>query len=182
MHNETTEYRAKFDKMDVIARTDELTGLNNRRGLYDLGQTTLKFAKAMGQSGMVVYCDMDGLKKINDTYGHETGDRAIMAESIILKGNFRSNDVVSRIGGDEFALICPGLTPEAFERIKAQVNIDCEKWSIDNKTPFPLSISMGAVVYPCDNEGYQITALLSKADDLLYKEKRAKKNTDKKKK
>ena len=176
MHNETTEYRAKFDKMDVIARTDELTGLNNRRGLYDLGQTTLKFAKAMGQSGMVVYCDMDGLKKMNDTYGHEAGDRAIMAESIILKGNFRSNDIVSRIGGDEFALICPGLTPEAFTRIKAQVNIDCEKWSIDNHTPFSLSISMGAVVYPSENDGYQLTALLSKADDLLYKEKRAKKN------
>ena len=182
MHNETTEYRAKFDKMDVIARTDELTGLNNRRGLYDLGQTTLKFAKAMGQSGMVVYCDMDGLKKMNDTYGHEAGDRAIMAESIILKGNFRSNDIVSRIGGDEFALICPGLTPEAFTRIKAQVNIDCEKWSIDNHTPFSLSISMGAVVYPGESDGYQLTALLSKADDLLYKEKRAKKNLDSAKK
>lgn len=182
MHNETTEYRAKFDKMDVIARTDELTGLNNRRGLYDLGQTTLKFAKAMGQSGMVVYCDMDGLKKINDSFGHETGDRAIVAESIILKGNFRSNDVVARIGGDEFAIICPGLTSPAFERIKGQVNKDCEKWSVDNRTPFPLSISMGAVVYPSDEDGYQITALLSKADELLYKEKRAKKNADKRKK
>lgn len=176
MHNETTAYRAKYDKMDVIARTDELTGLNNRRGLYELGQTTLHYAKVMEQSGMIVYCDMDGLKKINDTYGHETGDRAILAESIILKGNFRSNDILARIGGDEFALICPGLTSSAFERIKNQINEDCEKWSEDNNTPFVLSISMGATTYPSEKDGYQITALLSKADSLLYMEKRRKKN------
>ena len=102
MDKEKTTFRAKYDKLDVIARTDELTGLNNRRGLFDLGQVTLNFAKTMKQSGMIVYCDMDGLKKINDTFGHESGDRAIIAESIILRGNFRSNDIVSRIGGDEF--------------------------------------------------------------------------------
>ena len=175
MHNETTKYRAKFDKLDVIARTDELTGLNNRRGLYELGQTTLKFAKAMGQSGMIVYCDMDGLKKINDTYGHETGDKAIVAESIILKGNFRSNDVVARIGGDEFALVCAGMNENAFKRIKEQVDADCVKWSEDNKSPFRLSISMGAIKYPSETDGYEIAPLLSQADSLLYIEKRNKK-------
>lgn len=129
----------------------------------------------MGQSGMIVYCDMDGLKKINDTYGHETGDKAIVAESIILKGNFRSNDVVARIGGDEFALVCAGMNENAFKRIKEQVDADCVKWSEDNKSPFRLSISMGAIKYPSETDGYEIAPLLSQADSLLYIEKRNKK-------
>ena len=175
VHNETTKFRAKYDKLDVIARTDELTGLSNRRGLYDLGQTTLKFAKAMNQTGMIIYCDMDGLKKINDTFGHEAGDRAILAESVILKGNFRSNDIVARIGGDEFAIICPGLNEEAFKRIREQIEEDCRLWSEGNNSQFKLSISMGCVTYPSERVGYQITPLLSEADSLLYLEKRQKK-------
>lgn len=175
MDKEKNSFRAKYDKLDVIARTDELTGLNNRRGLYDLGQVTLNFAKTMKQSGMIVYCDMDGLKKINDTFGHESGDRAIIAESIILRSNFRSNDIVSRIGGDEFAIICPGLTKEAFQRIQGQVDIDCNRWTEENNSPYKLSISMGAVQYPSTKMGYQITPLLAEADKVLYKVKREKK-------
>ncbi len=175
MDKEKNKFRAKYDKLDVIARTDELTGLNNRRGLYDLGQITLNFAKTMKQSGMIVYCDMDGLKKINDTFGHESGDRAIVAESIILRGNFHSNDIISRIGGDEFAIICPGLTKEAFQKIQSQVDVDCDKWTEDNNSPFNLSISMGAVTYPSTKVGYQITPLLAEADKVLYKIKREKK-------
>lgn len=179
VNSETTKYRAKYDKMDVIASTDELTGLNNRRGLYEVGQATLKLAEKMGQHGMVIYSDMDGLKKINDTYGHEAGDRAILAESIILKGNFRSNDIISRIGGDEFAIICPGLTLEAFERIKEQIDKDCALWTEGNKAGFTLSISMGCMEYPSDKVGYQITPLLSEADSLMYIEKRNKKKLQK---
>lgn len=175
IHSETTKYRAKYDKLDVIASTDELTGLHNRRGLYDLGETALTLDEKSGRSGMIIYCDMDGLKKINDSLGHEAGDRAILAESIILKGNFRSNDIIARIGGDEFAIICPGLTKEAFERIKKQIAEDCDQWSLGNTSDFVLSISMGCIEYPSDRVGYQITPLLSEADSLMYIEKRRKK-------
>lgn len=181
VNSETTKYRAKYDKMDVIASTDELTGLSNRRGLYEVGQATLKLAEQTEQRGMVIYSDMDGLKKINDTYGHEAGDRAILAESIILKGNFRSNDIIARIGGDEFAIICPGLTNESFNRIKEQIEKDCLLWSEGNKAGFELSISMGCVEYPSDKVGYQITPLLSEADSLMYIEKRNKKKMQKEK-
>lgn len=175
MNSETKKFRAKYDKLDVIASTDELTGLHNRRGLYDLGETALSLDEKSGRSGMIIYCDMDGLKKINDTIGHEAGDRAILAESIILKGNFRSNDIIARIGGDEFAIICPGLTKDAFVRIKKQIDEDCDMWSLGNNSNFILSISMGCVEYPSDRVGYQITPLLSEADSLMYVEKRNKK-------
>ena len=174
-HNETSRVRKKIDELDLIASTDELTGVYNRRGFYSYGETTLKFAKAMGQSGIVLYCDMDGLKKINDVYGHEAGDRAILAESIILKSNFRSNDVIARIGGDEFAIICPGLTKDALRHIRNQIDEDCRIWSGGNEQGFSLSISMGYVEYPSAKMGYKITPLLSEADSLMYMEKRDKK-------
>ena len=175
-HNETSRVRKKIDELDLIASTDELTGVYNRRGFYSFGETTLKFAKAMEQSGMIIYCDMDSLKKINDVYGHEAGDRAILAESIILKSNFRSNDIIARIGGDEFAIISPGLTKEALRGIRNQIDEDCKIWSGGNEQGFTLSISMGAVAYPSTKMGYKITPLLSEADSLMYIEKRAKKS------
>lgn len=170
---EQNKFRKKFKELDIVANTDELTGLYNRRGLFDFGQTTLKFSKAMNQTGLLIYGDMDGLKKINDNYGHEAGDRAIIAESIILKGNFRSNDIIARIGGDEFVIISPGLTEEAFERIQENIVADCRLWTETNKTQFDLSISLGFVKFPSEKVGYQITPLLSEADSNLYIKKRS---------
>jgi len=173
--NERSQYRKRFTKLDITANTDELTGLYNRRGLFDLGQTALKFAKAMNQKGILIYCDMDGLKNINDTYGHEAGDRAIIAESIILKGNFRSSDVIARIGGDEFVVICPELTEEAFKTIEFSIQNDCKRWTEANESKFKLSISMGVIKFPSDKVGYEMTPLLSEADANLYIIKRSKK-------
>lgn len=177
VHNEGTKFKAKNKQLDLIARTDELTGLLNRRGLYDMGQTTLKYARTMGQNGVIVYCDMDGLKQINDSFGHETGDQAIIAEAQILKKNFRSNDVVARLGGDEFAMVSPGLTSEAFERIKRQIDEDCEAWCEENNVPYTLSISMGAVPYPNNKNEYNLINLLAEADEKLYEIKNFKKKS-----
>ncbi|WP_027729362.1 diguanylate cyclase [Treponema sp. C6A8] len=173
--SEKTKFHKKFKELDAVANTDELTGLYNRRGLFDFGKTTLQFAKAMNQSGMIIYCDMDGLKKINDTFGHEAGDCAIIAESIILKGNFRSNDIVARIGGDEFVIISPGMKEETFQRIRDSINEDCRLWTEKNNSKYTLSISMGYVKFPSEKVGYQITPLLSEADANLYVAKRDKK-------
>jgi len=164
----------KYDRLDFVASTDELTGLYNRRGLYDAGTSLLKHSEKIGQEGLVIYCDMDGLKKINDNFGHEAGDRAIIAESIILKGNFRSNDIISRIGGDEFAMVCPGMTVDAYEKIRKTIDEDCKHWTETSKSDYKLSLSMGYVKYPSPKGEYQLVRLLSEADEMLYTEKHKK--------
>lgn len=182
VQNEKDLFNKRFDRLDIVARTDELTGLKNRRGMFEFGQALLNIGQAMEHKGLVIYCDMNGLKKINDTYGHEAGDNAIIVEAEILKKHFRSNDVVARIGGDEFAMVCPGLTAETFSEIRAEIDAECEKWSQKNPVGYKISICMGFVSYPSKKGSYQIAKLLSEADDVLYKEKKAKKAALKKKK
>ncbi|MCQ2591601.1 MAG: GGDEF domain-containing protein [Treponema sp.] len=172
---EKTVITDKYTKLDLIANTDELTGLRNRRGFIQIGQATMNYSEATGTTGLVIFCDMDGLKKINDTYGHEAGDEAIKAQGQILRQNFRGNDVLSRLGGDEFAVISPGMTEEKFLELKANIDKDCAEWTKNNQSPFGLSISMGYCLYPDEKNGYQLNKILSDADSSLYKEKRRKK-------
>lgn len=172
---EQKEMSSQNKKLDIIAHTDELTGLNNRRGFMDFGQEALNISENINQSGLIVFCDMDGLKTINDTYGHEAGDKAIKAQADILNNTFRSNDILGRIGGDEFALVCPGLTEENFQKIRERVAKACKEWTKHNKSKFALSISMGKVKFPDIEHGYKMDYLLSQADGQLYEEKRFKK-------
>ena len=166
--NEQSMIKDRYKKMDLMAHTDELTGLSNRRGFMELGVTTMNFAQNIDGNGLVLYCDMNGLKKINDTYGHETGDAAIQAQGEILKSNFRSNDIVARLGGDEFAVICPGLKPDRLAVIKQNIDANCRNWEVENEVPFELSICFGSVEYPHPEAGYILDELLSIADKDLY--------------
>ncbi|MCR4743317.1 MAG: GGDEF domain-containing protein [Treponema sp.] len=175
LYEEQSQMESQNKKLDLIANTDELTGLRNRRGFMELGKVCLNLSKEMRTSGLVVYCDMDGLKKINDTYGHEAGDIAIKAQAKILSKAFRSNDVLGRLGGDEFALICPGLSENQLKKIQDKVTKACKEWKKTSKSEFDLSISMGSIKYPTEIEGYKMDALLPLADNCLYLEKRAKK-------
>lgn len=179
-HEESERFKKRWLKTDQMAQTDELTGIKNRRYFFDLGNATMTFADTVSQEGLVIYCDMDGLKKINDNYGHDAGDKAIQAEAKILSSNFRTNDVVARIAGDEFAIICQGITESAFEKIKKNIEEDCVKWTMESGSPFLLSISLGAIKFPSEKGGYNLDKLLSEADHKLYQEKKRKKSAWKK--
>jgi len=172
---QTEKIKSQYSKLDIVANTDELTKLYNRRGLFELSHAKLEKAKKKKTKGYVVYCDIDGLKQINDTFGHESGDVAIIAESKILKRYFGKTDVVARIGGDEFVIVGEGSSYEELEAIRKRIDDECEKWVIKNKSQFKLSISMGFVTFPSDKSEYQLTSLLSEADNALYAEKRRKK-------
>ena len=88
-----------------MAFTDELTGLFNRRGFLFLASQQLKLAFRNGCDSILFFCDLDGFKTINDRYGHETGDLALMRAARVMKRTFRRSDIIGRLGGDEFVAV-----------------------------------------------------------------------------
>lgn len=154
------------------SKTDVLTNIFNRRGFLDAGQDAINLTIKMNMEGLVCFGDMDNLKFINDTYGHEMGDRAIQTQAEILKTVFRKNDVLGRLGGDEFAAVLTGLDLDTFENIKAKIEKVSKAYSKKNGLPFEISISVGAIEF--SPEDHDINILLKKADELQYIEKRRK--------
>ncbi|MEJ2323606.1 MAG: GGDEF domain-containing protein, partial [Nitrospirota bacterium] len=94
--------------MRSLSLTDELTGLSNRRGFFNLVDQLLKMAKRMNTVIYMLYADLDSLKSINDVYGHHEGDNILKDVAHILKTTYRESDIVARIGGDEFVVIPVG--------------------------------------------------------------------------
>ncbi|MCQ2583795.1 MAG: GGDEF domain-containing protein [Treponema sp.] len=170
--NEAESLEKTNQELTSTSRTDELTRVLNRRGFMSAGQQALQFAKSIGKTGLVVFCDMDGLKKINDTYGHEIGDKAIQAEAKALKASFRTSDVVGRLGGDEFAIVAIGQTMNNFDRMYNKILHNCRSASAEYDLPHEISLSVGAI--PFGSTDMDLQVLLSKADVEQYKEKRRK--------
>lgn len=158
--------------MNFQSKTDELTKLFNRRGFYEYGQQLIDVAVADGQTGSVFFCDLDGLKGINDTYGHEIGDLAIKTEAKVLRAAFRDSDMVGRLSGDEFGIVAPGLPERKVEVIRERIKNLNEEFSQEANLPFILSISIGPVEF--NSEHTDLKDLLKEADKELYKEKKIK--------
>lgn len=161
--------------LDIIAQTDEMTSLKNRRGFFEFGRPLLAFAQEKAQSGFLLFCDMDGLKTINDTYGHKAGDEAIIGQAMVLNKTFRSADILARLGGDEFAIICPQIEERLIKEKIKHIESECKNWGKNQKKPFNISISIGYIKYPLEDGNYNINTLLSEADKKLYQVKKAKK-------
>ena len=162
----------KNQNLNFESKTDELTKLFNRRGFYEYGQQLLDVSVAADQTGSVFFCDLDGLKTINDTYGHEIGDLAIKTEAKVLRATFRDSDLIGRLSGDEFGVVAPGLPPRKIEVIRERFKSINEEFSKAAKLPFILSISIGAVEF--DAEKSDLKELLKAADKVLYEEKKIK--------
>lgn len=151
---------------------DELTQVLNRRGFMDKAEKELKRATKAGLSGMVFFADMDGLKKINDTYGHKIGDLAIQTEARVLSEAFRATDIVGRLSGDEFAIVSTGLTKNYIPAIRNRIEHLNKVYSEEAGLPLTLSLSLGNVNFSPENAN--LDTLLSNADQKLYKEKEIK--------
>jgi diguanylate cyclase (GGDEF)-like protein len=154
-----------FDQVSKLASSDPLTGLANHRRLFEILDSELQRSRRTGRSFGLLLFDLDGLKKINDRYGHLTGSRAIKRLGVALRGNSRSIDTPARFGGDEFALVLPESGEMEAKQAAARI---CEQLASDGQQP-ALSVSVGAAVYPMD--GTTIEKLLGSADRALYKMK-----------
>ncbi len=169
------ELQQSNSTLDLQSKTDELTGILNRRGFMELGQKTLNLAAEAGRHGVLFFADLDGLKKINDTFGHDMGDEAIKAAADVFSQALRSNDVVGRLSGDEFSSIAIGMKLSQEKKFRDKVKSLCSVISKDRKFPFTLSMSIGAVEFELsDKNEISLSDLLSQADDKLYIEKKEK--------
>ncbi len=169
-----TEKKKMEEELRSLSLTDELTGLYNRRGFFTFVQQQQKIAKRQKKEVVMLYADLDGLKEINDTYGHHEGDQALSEIANILKETFRESDIVARLGGDEFAVFPIETKTENVETITArmQKNIDIHN---EGKTRgHKLSISWG-LAYLDPSKLVSIDTLLTRADKAMYEQKQLKK-------
>ena len=162
---EVTEHKRADERVHHLAVTDPLTGLANYRRLLDALDSEIKRYERTPRSFAVVLLDMDGLKKINDTYGHLVGSEAICRLGNILRIHCRAIDTAARYGGDEFVLVLPETDTAAALRVADRI---AERLRTDGDEP-PVTVSTGIAVYPHD--GKTIDELLSAADHVLYRKK-----------
>ena len=154
-----------FEQVRHLAVSDPLTGLANYRRLLDVLEAETERTNRSGRSFAVLLLDLDGLKKINDTYGHLVGSHALNRLAHILRIHCRAIDTAARYGGDEFALVLPETLREEAERVANRIRA---VMASDPEHP-QLSASIGIAIY--NGHGERIEKLLSDADAQLYFEK-----------
>jgi diguanylate cyclase (GGDEF)-like protein/PAS domain S-box-containing protein len=170
---DVTEFKEAEATMRNLSLTDELTGLYNQRGFLALAEQQLRAARRTGQTCSLLYADMDGLKQVNDTYGHQEGSRTLQRLAEILRRSFRGSDIVARLGGDEFAVLMADTTPGSVEIVLARLGELLLNYNLRGLHDYRLSLSVGTVcVNPAD--GSSLAELLSKADQAMYENKKRK--------
>jgi diguanylate cyclase (GGDEF)-like protein len=154
-----------FDQVRSMAVSDSLTGLANYRRLVSVLEAELDRSRRTQRPFSVVLLDMDGLKIVNDHYGHLTGSRALVRLGKILRNHSRAIDTPARYGGDEFALVLPEAGPDIATRVVSRVR---ERLAAESEVP-ALSVSAGVAAYPEDGDTPE--KLLGAADRALYRMK-----------
>jgi diguanylate cyclase (GGDEF)-like protein len=157
-------------ELSSLALTDELTGLYNRRGFLYLTERQLKLASRSFRDMLLFFIDVDGLKKINDSFGHTEGDFALFRTAAVLDMTFRSSDVLARLGGDEFAALAIEASDHCEATIMARFRETLETLSAQEPR-YRLSLSVGVVRVTPSNTSC-IEELMLQADQAMYQVKR----------
>jgi diguanylate cyclase (GGDEF)-like protein len=165
------EKRRLIERLEYLSRTDALTGLINRRALTDSLGYELDRAKRYGGELALLLCDVDNFKEINDTFGHDMGDRALQTLSATLKTMLRKTDIAGRYGGDEFMLILPetalaGAESLADKLLSAVRNADLV---FRDGRSVHLSLSIGVTCLAGQKD--TIDTLVKRADSAMYSSK-----------
>jgi diguanylate cyclase (GGDEF)-like protein len=177
-----TDRKHMEEEIRALSLRDELTTLYNRRGFMTLAEQQLKTATRMKKKITLLYLDVDNLKRINDTGGHKMGDRALVEIAFILKKSFREADIIGRLGGDEFSVLAMETTRMNVDILSTRLleKLDLFNARSSAEVGFTLSVSIG--IYSREPE-YPDTVeeMISRADLLMYEQKRSKKGADPKK-
>lgn len=167
-------------QLQELTLTDDLTGLRNRRGFFFLTEQEFKLARSK-RSGLqlwLIYADLDGLKKINDSLGHEVGSRAIVQTAEVLKGTFRETDIIARLGGDEFVVLAVSNAADSGNIMVARLRENLRGYNLRERLPYRLSLSVGVVRVDAER-AESIEEVLKEADRAMYEDKRSRKERQK---
>ncbi|HET6853162.1 MAG TPA: diguanylate cyclase, partial [Pyrinomonadaceae bacterium] len=154
---------------------DDLTGLFNRRGLLKQAAPYFDFARRQKESLLLLFIDLDGMKRINDEFGHNEGDNALINTAAILNRSFRSSDIIARLGGDEFTVLVTDLNASKEDAI-ARLNENLKAYNASQTRGHKLAFSIGVATL----EPERMTCfeeLLEQADQAMYEQKRMKRRS-----
>ena len=161
-------------KLTKLSVTDELTGLLNRRGFNMFSEKHLAVSQREDKDIYMLFADLDGLKGINDSYGHAAGDLAITLVADAIKSTFRESDIVGRVGGDEFSVLMASADDSEDELVTIErLNSAIDRINSLHRLEFQLSISVGVSKAPARAIS-SLEKLMSIADSRMYKEKLSK--------
>ncbi len=173
---DVTERKKAEDQLRSLSLADDLTGLYNRRGFLTLAEQELKMANRLKRGMFLLFADLDHLKEINDRFGHQEGDRALMAVTQVIKETFRDPDIIARIGGDEFVILAiEGNSESSAENLCARLNQNLAIFNARWERSYPLSLCIGVVRYDADRPT-PIEELIAEADKRMYAEKNLKRH------
>jgi diguanylate cyclase (GGDEF)-like protein/PAS domain S-box-containing protein len=173
--NDITERKMMEAEILALSITDQLTGLYNRRGFLSLAAQQLKLAKRNKGGMLLFFADLDGLKWINDTLGHEEGDKALIETATVFKETFRTSDIIARLGGDEYAALTVDITEAKSELFAARLQSLINTLNNQKNRRYRLSISVGCSYYDPENP-CSLDELMAHADKSMYEQKQNKKS------
>lgn len=172
-NQDITDRKLLEEKLSILSIMDDLTGLYNRRGFFFLAEQQLKVAERTGKKMLVFFADVDGLKSINDTFGHREGDKALLEMASILKETFRESDIIGRMGGDEFAVAAFNAVDENAAVLGSRLEDSIARYNHMEKRKYHLSLSVGVVCFDPENPRL-LDELIAEADKLMYEKKKGK--------
>ena len=165
--------QSRNNVLNRMSMIDELTGVYNRRGFYVSANRILKAAENEGRQAAIIFGDLDNLKKVNDTFGHDDGDYAIVSCAEFLKKSLRTTDVVGRIGGDEFAAFAICDDADIIAKLPSRIKGIAAKHNKVSDKPYNVTVSIGIYPIICSPE-LNIQEFMDKADNALYEDKKMK--------
>jgi diguanylate cyclase (GGDEF)-like protein len=161
------------DDLRRSAAVDPLTHLNNRRGFMPIAEHQLRVAQRTHEPAALVFLDVDGLKRVNDTLGHACGDTLISEAAMVMRTTFRASDLLARLGGDEFCVLLRGDSALGAERSVERLQEAANVINAEEGRTFSLSLSVGIATFDPDDP-VSLDQLIERADGLMYAHKRAK--------
>ncbi len=169
-----TDIKKKEQKLELLATVDEMTGLTNRRTGLAILEKSLELCKRERMKFSVCFIDLDGLKNVNDVFGHREGDWFIKSAASILMNSARAEDTVFRYGGDEIVMILSNCEEECGRSIMKRVMQEISELNLKSGKPFKVDLSYG--IESCTSEtDHTVQKLIDAADEKMYKQKDGKK-------